>query len=100
MTLQLREVDGGVILAVRAQPGAKRDRVVSAYDGGLKIAIAAPPVDGKANAALTAFLAELFGLRRSQVELLKGATGAAKQFLLKGTNVADVTRRVREIIGS
>ena len=57
----IREVKGGVTLAVRAQPGAKKTAVVGVYgegaDAQLKIAVQAPPVEGKANSALVVFLA-------------------------------------------
>ena len=62
----LREVGGGVTLAVRAQPGAKKTAIVGVYGEGeaaqLKIAVQAPPVEGRANEALIAFLAEMFGI--------------------------------------
>ena len=47
----------GAVLAVHAQPGAKRDAIVGEYDGKLKVALTAPPVDGKANEKLMKFLA-------------------------------------------
>jgi uncharacterized protein len=62
----LRAVAEGVTLAVRAQPGAKRTAIAGIYGEGtaaqLKIAVRAQPIEGRANEALIAFLAEVFGL--------------------------------------
>ena len=73
--------DGSLTLQIQAQPGAKAT-VVGVYgDGGqarLKIALAAPPVDRKANAALRAFLAEAFGVAQRKVTLLHGESGRKK----------------------
>ena len=67
----LREVAGGVTLAVRAQPGAKKTAIAGIYGEGasaqLKIAVQAPPVEGRANEALIDFLAELFGVPKRSV---------------------------------
>jgi uncharacterized protein len=86
----LREAAGGVTLAVRAQPAAKKTAIVGVYGEGdasqLKIAVQAPPVDGRANEALIAFLAELFGLPRKSVELASGELSRNKVFFLSGLN--------------
>jgi len=60
----LREEDGAVVLALHVQPGAKRTQAEGAHGDALKVRLAAPPVDGKANAELVRFLAEAFGVRR------------------------------------
>ncbi len=95
----LREVAGGVTLAVRAQPGAKKTAIVGVYGEGdaaqLKIAAQAPPVDGRANEALIAFLAELFGLPKRSVEIMSGELSRSKVFLIRGVD-AD---RVRTVLG-
>jgi hypothetical protein len=65
----LREHPRGVTLAVRAQPGAKKTAIQGVYGEGskaqLKIAVQAPPLEGRANEALIAFLAKFFGLPKS-----------------------------------
>jgi hypothetical protein len=70
--------DGAITLTVHAQPGAKRTEVAGAHGGALKIRIASPPVEGKANAALRAFLAEAFGVPTRNVTLLRGDSGRRK----------------------
>ncbi|MBO0699981.1 MAG: DUF167 domain-containing protein [Zavarzinella sp.] len=74
----------GCLLAVRAQPGARRAGVVGEQAGALKVAVTAPPEDGRANQAVTELLREWLGLKRSQVELASGATNRNKQFLIRG----------------
>jgi uncharacterized protein (TIGR00251 family) len=84
----LREVAAGVTLAVRAQPGAKKTAIVGVYGEGdaaqLKIAVQAPPVEGRANEALVAFLADRFGLAENAVELISGELSRSKVFRLRG----------------
>jgi uncharacterized protein (TIGR00251 family) len=82
----LRATPTGVTLAVRAQPGAKRTAIVGVYGAELKIAVQAPPIEGRANQALIAFLAKTFALPKSSVELLSGELSRSKVFLLRGLN--------------
>lgn len=86
----LRASAGGVTLAVRAQPGAKKTAIIGVYGEGataqLKIAVHAPPVEGRANSALIAYLAELFGLAKYQVEIIGGELSRSKVFLLRGVS--------------
>lgn len=74
----------GALLSVRAQPGAKRNAVLGEQAGALKVAVTAPPEDGRANAAITELLREWLGLKRSQVELAGGPTNRNKTFLVRG----------------
>jgi uncharacterized protein len=84
----LRETAAGVTLAVRAQPGAKRTAIVGIYGEGesvqLKIAVQAPPIESRANDALTAFLAQTLAIPKSSIELLSGELSRSKVFLLRG----------------
>ena len=87
----LRSTESGVTLAVRAQPGAKKTAITGVYGEGaaaqLKIAVQAPPVEGRANSALIAFLAERFGLPKSKVEIVSGELSRSKVFLLRGVSL-------------
>lgn len=74
----LKGQDGAVLLLVRAQPGAKQTRLVGLHGERLKVALAAPPVDGKANAVLLAALADWLGLPNNRLALVHGATGRDK----------------------
>ena len=84
----LKEVPGAVELAVLVQPRASRTRVVGEHDGMLKIQLAAPPVDGEANAALLEFLARRLGVPRRQVTLVSGDASRRKRVRVEGLGVA------------
>jgi uncharacterized protein len=87
----LREVASGVTLAVRAQPGAKKSAIVGVYGEGdaaqLKVAVQAPPVEGRANEALIVFLAETLAMSKKSVELMSGELSRSKVFLLRGVSL-------------
>jgi len=88
----LRASSAGVTLAVRAQPGAKKTAITGIYGEGataqLKIAVHAPPLEGRANQALIAFLAETFDLSKNAIELSSGELSRSKVFLLRGVTLA------------
>jgi len=67
-----------LILRVQVQPRARRNEFAGRHGEAFKIRLTAPPVDGQANAALVAFLAEAFDVPRHQVALLHGQTGRHK----------------------
>jgi uncharacterized protein (TIGR00251 family) len=79
-----RDGAGGAVLEVLVQPRASRTRVVGEHDGRIKIQLAAPPVDGEANAALLAFLAEALGVKKADVALLAGEAGRRKRVAVAG----------------
>jgi len=97
--IELTEHAEGVILPVRAQPGARKTGVMGEQAGALKIAVTAPPEDGRANKALVEVLREALNLKRSQVELVSGQTSRDKRFLIRGVTVAELQRRVGELTG-
>jgi uncharacterized protein (TIGR00251 family) len=86
----------GSVIAVRAQPGAKKNAVVGEHGDALKVAVTAPPEDGRANEALTELLREWLGLKRSQVELIAGATNRNKQFMIRGMCPEELRARIAE----
>ncbi len=88
----------GCVLPVRAQPGARKTGVLGEQAGALKVAVTAPPEDGRANRALTETLRELLGLKRSQVELLSGETSRAKKFLIRGVTKAELLTKVAALV--
>lgn len=96
----IRSVAGGVTLAVRAQPGAKKTAITGVYGEGaaaqLKIAVQAPPVDGRANLALVIFLAETFDLPRNRVKLVSGDISRSKIFLLGGVSLKEAETSIGE----
>ncbi len=86
----LRVASGGVFLEVLVQPRASRTRVAGEHDGRLKIQLAAPPVDGEANAALVAFLAEALGVRKADVAIERGEAGRRKTVRVAGADAVAV----------
>ncbi|HEY0858505.1 MAG TPA: DUF167 domain-containing protein [Albitalea sp.] len=78
----LRATDTGVVLDVSVVPGAKRTEMVGLHGGALRVRLAAPPVDGKANDALIAWLADELSLPRRSIELLRGVASRRKQLRL------------------
>ncbi len=83
-----RDAGGGAELEVLVQPRASRTRVVGEHGGRLKVQLAAPPVDGEANAALVAFLADALGVRKSDVTIARGEAGRRKTLRVAGVSAA------------
>ncbi len=73
-----REDGGAIVLSLHVQPGAKRTEVAGIHGGALKIRLAAPPVDGKANAELRRFLGDAFGVPIARVVLVRGESSRQK----------------------
>jgi uncharacterized protein (TIGR00251 family) len=76
---------------VHVQPKAVRTEYVGVHGDALKFRVAAPPVEGAANDALCAYLAERFGIPKSAVTVLAGQGSRKKRLLLKGVSVQQVT---------
>ena len=100
----VRATVGGITLAVRAQPGAKKTAITGIYGEGataqLKIAVHAPPIEGRANEALIAFLADTFSLSRNSVELISGEISRSKVFLLRSVTTEQAQRRLALLLRS
>jgi uncharacterized protein (TIGR00251 family) len=96
--ISLTNHEAGVILPVRAQPGARKVGIVGEHAGSLKIAVTAPPEDGRANKALLEVLREALGLKRSQIELVSGQTSREKRFLVRGVEKAQLAGRIDALL--
>jgi uncharacterized protein (TIGR00251 family) len=80
---------------VRVQPRASRSAIVGwRADGVLSVRVAAPPIEGRANEALAALLAEALGLRPSAITVERGARGRDKLVKVAGVTLEDVRRRI------
>jgi len=90
----LREDADGVLIAVHLQPGARRSAVCGEHGGRLKIAIAAPPLQGRANDALLEWIAGRLDLPRRQVRLLAGQRSRDKTVRAEGVGAAATRRRL------
>lgn len=92
--LELRESPAGVSLRVRVQPRAPRDQIAGVKAGALAVRIAAPPVDGEANAALVRFLARALHVPAATIELRHGQSGRDKLLQVSGLDAAGLRLRL------
>lgn len=84
----------GCLLTIKATPRAAHTEIAGADAAWLRIRLQAPPVDGRANAALTDFLAEKLDLPRRAVMVVAGETGRVKKVRVAGLDVADVREKL------
>ena len=84
-----QEEDGALLLTVYVQPKASRNRIAGRHGDAVKLAITAPPVDGKANAAVIAFVAKFFRIAKSRVTIHSGQQSRTKRLLLNGPTLAE-----------
>lgn len=76
-----------LVLVLHIQPGAKRSEVAGLHGEALKIRLAAPPIEGRANEALLRFVADLFKVPTRNVELIQGAQSRHKRVAVRGSSV-------------
>nr|Q478W6.1 RecName: Full=UPF0235 protein Daro_3887 [Dechloromonas aromatica RCB] len=82
--------NGCITLTLHIQPGAKKSEFAGLHGDALKIRLAAPPVDGKANEALIRFIADALGLAKSAVHLKSGQTSRRKVLEILGTSTTTI----------
>jgi len=95
MTAWLQTTGPDVILDLHIQPGAKKTEVAGLHGDALKIRLAAPPVDGKANEALIRFLADKVGCSKAAVGIVSGETSRSKRVRIRGV-AAEAVRAALE----
>lgn len=79
--------DGSWTLSISAQPNAPKTEIKGVQEDSLKVKIKSPPVEGKANEELIKWLADLLGIRRSEIELISGEKGRKKVLKLHGRDL-------------
>jgi hypothetical protein len=89
-----REASGDVLLDLHVQPGARKTEIAGVHGDALKVRLAAPPVDGRANDCLIDFIAARTGVPRAAVELVSGATSRRKRLRIRGASQEAVARLV------
>lgn len=82
-----RRTGEAITLTLHVQPGAKRSEISGLHGDALKLKLAAPPIEGRANEALLKFIAGLFGVPLRQVELKQGAQSRHKVVAITGSSV-------------
>ena len=98
MAVQLEQTSAGIVLRVKAHPGARRNDVVGEHAGFLKVAVTQAPEKGKANEAIIEVLAEMLDLKRSHVQLVSGATSSQKKFLVGGVALDELHQRIERLL--
>lgn len=93
--IDIRETATGASLAVRLQPKAKKAAILGELDGALKLAVTAPPIEGRANEACIRFLAELLNVARSSVTIAAGASSRNKVVRIEGLTAEQVRARLK-----
>lgn len=88
----VRDTAQGAQFALRVQPRASRNAVVGLMGDAVKLALTAPPVDGKANAAVVEYLAELLRVSKSSVTIVSGETGRNKLIAVRGVTAEQVRK--------
>ncbi len=92
--MYIQEHPSGVIVKVKVQPRASRNRIAGVLGDALKVTLTAPPVDGAANAACIEFFADLLQLPKNQVEILSGHTGRTKLLKLNGVKSEQLKEKI------
>ena len=82
------------LLSLRVRPNAAHNEVVGFTDGVLEVRIAAPPVKGKANQELIAFLSQVLGVSKSRLNIIKGQTSRHKVIAIAGLSQDEIIRRL------
>ncbi len=93
--LELKEKDGAVTIKVRVQPRASRTEIIGEHAGAIKMRVAAPPVDGKANEECRRYLAKLLKVGATSVEIISGDSSRDK--VIRVSNISAL--RVLEALG-
>ena len=95
----IRDIGGGTEIIFWVQPRSSKNKIVGIHGDAVKIAITAPPVDGKANAAIIKFLSKLFGVSKSSVEIISGDTGRNKRVVVAGLTPDEVREKMNLTAG-
>ncbi|MEP6779573.1 MAG: DUF167 domain-containing protein [Gemmatimonadaceae bacterium] len=98
--LMLSATRGVVRLTLHVQPGARRAAIVGVHGDALKVAVQAPPIDGKANDAILSLIADAFQLPARDVSIVSGHTARRKVVALEGLSLAEAELRLRAILSS
>ncbi len=96
--IAIASAEGGVELTVKVVPGASRTRVAGAWGSALKLAVAAPPTGGQANAAVVALLAAVFDTGKGKIAILRGHGQPVKRVAIAGLAVSEARARLARVL--
>ena len=94
MTIPIRDTPTGATFQVKVHPRAKKNAITGEVGDALKLALTSPPVDGRANEACIAFLAELLNVPRSSVTIAAGQTSRNKLIRVAGMTAAQLQQKL------
>ncbi|MCK5071520.1 MAG: YggU family protein [Desulfocapsa sp.] len=89
--------DGRLLLRIYVQPRASRNKFVGMYGDAMKLSITAPPVDGKANAAVISFLASFLKLKKKNIEIRSGLQSRNKTILIDGLSEEKIRAKIEAV---
>ncbi len=90
--LNIKEESSGVFFKVRVMPRSSKNQIVGYYDDAIKIRLTAAPLEGKANEACRAFLAEILSVSRARIEIVSGQTSRNKLIKVAGVSAQRVAQ--------
>lgn len=99
LSIPIRDTNAGTTFSVRVQPRAKRNAIAGEMGDALKLALTAPPVEGKANQACVKFLADLLDVPRSSITIAAGETSRNKLIRVSGLTAAQIALRLSSALG-
>jgi uncharacterized protein (TIGR00251 family) len=96
--IQIRDIPGGASFAVKVQPRARRNAITGEVGEALKVALTAPPLEGRANEACIEFLANLLKLPRSSISIASGQKSRNKVIRVAGISAAQVKVHLNRVL--
>ncbi len=98
--IPIRDTPSGATFQIRVHPRAKKNAITGEIGDALKVALTAPPLEGRANEACVAFFVELLNVSRSSITIAAGETSRNKLIRVSGLSAAEVETRLREALAS
>jgi uncharacterized protein (TIGR00251 family) len=99
-SIEIEARDGALLLAVKAQPGARKNELRGAQDGALKVCVTQVAEKGEANKAISEFLAKALKLRKSQIELASGELASQKKFRVAEIDETELRAKIEEALSA
>ena len=94
----ITDSSGGCLISCFATPRSSRNALVAWHDNRLKVALAAPPVDGEANKTLVKFIAEVLGVPKNAVTVASGSTGRRKVVAVANLSSKEAAERLSALV--
>ncbi|HBY57060.1 MAG TPA: YggU family protein [Candidatus Atribacteria bacterium] len=91
-------VGNNIIIKLKIIPNSSKDKIIGIHNSALKIAIAAPPVEGKANKKCISFLAKYFDIAKSKIEIISGINSKNKLIRINNINPKEFLDKIEKIV--